>query len=213
MNLEGCVIIDTGSPVSFHQSGAITFAGEVHKCARSIPGVDPNAMSEELNQKILGLIGMDIMTKYDNIVFDYHSGQITIDAVIDDRCLSVIPSYNIMGASAVDLLIEGKTARMFMDTGAPTSYISPQFIIGQSALEHVHDYHPFYGEFWSDTYQLTTKIQGNDVKMNFGTLPAILQRPINMMGADGVIGYDLFSRFKLMYKQGNWFFVNKNSND
>ena len=207
INLEGCVIIDTGPPMSFHRSGVITFAGTEHICTRTLPGIDTTTLSNELDQHVVGLIGMDIMSKYGSIIFDYPNCQLLIGYDIDETTQTLLPSGNIMGASYIDLTIEGKNAQLFMDTGAPTSYISSSFTNGHEELETTHDYHPFYGEFISKTYELTIKVNGQSEKIIFGNLPSILQMPISMTGADGVIGYDFFNNHRLLYKQSKWFIL------
>lgn len=205
INLEGCIIIDTGSPMSFHKSGIIRFAGLNHNCSRTLPGIDIEAISKAIDQHVIGLIGMDIMGKYENVIFDYQNNQMLFNDNINYDMLISLPSGNIMGATYVDLMIEGKIARMFMDTGAPTSYISSSFTTGHSSLEKVYDYHPFYGEFTSETYKLTTEVNEHKEIMIFGNLPSVLQMPISMMGADGVIGYEIFKSHKLLYKQSKWY--------
>lgn len=122
---EGYVIVDTGSPSSYHESGQITFGGVNHACSTSMIGVDSRALSAEVGLPVVGLVGMDIMNTCNHIFFDYTNAQITVDDDRRDVSDAIpLPSGSIMGVPYIDIPVENRRARVFLDTGAP-SRISP----------------------------------------------------------------------------------------
>ena len=208
INQEEGIIIDTGSPVSFHQSGKVSFGGKEFQCSKSILGMDQEALHEVFDLPIAGLIGMDILGQFDNLVFDYANHSILCDANLDEYDLLAMPSGAVMGIPYVDLKIADTNSRVFIDTGAPISYISDSYVMHSTAKDRLCDYHPIYGEFWTDIFDLQVEIEGETVTMQFGKLPAGLHVLLQLTGADAVIGYELLSRYTWVL-QGSHSYVMK----
>lgn len=57
------IIIDTGSPKSFHTSGRIVAARECCDVPSSLPGLSAVYLTEKIGCEIKGLLGMDIYYK------------------------------------------------------------------------------------------------------------------------------------------------------
>ena len=210
-NEDGFVIVDTGSPMSFHRSGRLSFGGISHACSTSIIGVNVDALSEESGLNVTGLLGMDIMNKYDNVLFDYRNSQIIVnDDRIDESNMIMLPSGSIMGIPYTDISIEGRNARVFVDTGAPISYISDNYTNGLTSKDRLHDYNPALGEFWTEIYDVRVGIGADTHVMPFGNLSNLIQMSLSMVGIDGIIGYELFSRYQLLYQNRHLYICNNN---
>ena len=200
------VIVDTGSPLSYHKSGQLSFGGISHECQTSIIGVDGDALSEETGMHVVGLIGMDILNSCHNVLFDYGNAQIIVnDDQWDESNLTPLSSGTKMSIPYIDILIEGKKARVLVDTGAPISYISEAYTNGLPIKDRLHDYNPALGKFLTDVRDAKVEIGTNTHVMPFGNLPSHVHMLLKLMGADGVIGYELFSRYELLYQNRQWY--------
>jgi hypothetical protein len=71
VDAEQQLIVDTGSPVSFHSSGMINLCGESIAVKTSIPGVSADYLSSKVGTRIDGLLGMDIIHRYP-LMIDLH---------------------------------------------------------------------------------------------------------------------------------------------
>ena len=55
------LLVDTGSPLSFHENGIIHIGDEVIPVATSLMEVDSTYVSDKVGQPVSGLLGMDII--------------------------------------------------------------------------------------------------------------------------------------------------------
>ena len=54
------VLIDTGSPLSFHSDGVIALGGETFNVPTSLMGTGSDYVTENVGTDVNGLVGMDI---------------------------------------------------------------------------------------------------------------------------------------------------------
>ena len=199
-------VVDTGSPLSYHESGQLSFGGTIHDCQTSIVGVDGDRLSGEVGLPVAGLLGMDIINKHNSVCFDYGNARIIVD---DDRLeesdITPLPSGRIMNTPYIDISIEGRRARVFVDTGAPISYISNSYTNGLASINRLHDYNPAFGDFMTDIFEVNVNIGTDTHVMHLGNLPALIQMSLGLVQVDGIIGYELFSRYAVLYRDGEWF--------
>lgn len=210
---EQLLLIDTGSPLSFHKSGRILLGGEEISVPTSIMGVTDDYLTQKVGCEIHGIIGLDIINQYhtlisikDNLMF------INDDAVYREKLRRAVPGGPIGGIIGVEMSINGRVARMLVDTGAKISYIKKEFVEGLNIKDIVEDFSPYIGDFKTPVYSCQTELlssNGNVIAsymQDYGEMPQIVLMTIEMVKMDGIIGFDLFKKFRLQLKQGEIYF-------
>lgn len=69
----------------------------------------------------------------------------------------------------------------------------------------MQDYNPVLGKFRTDIYEVRVGIGADTHVMSFGNLSTPVQMALKLVGIDGIIGYELFSRYGLLYQGGRWY--------
>jgi len=195
------LLVDTGSPSSFHQSGQMTLCEETFPVPKSLMGVDADYISRQLHVSVKGLIGMDYISVHP-MSLDVSAGLLTFDC--DETGWIPLKSATIPGAVLLTINVCGKPANVILDTGAPVSYISPKFTAGREPLCTVNDFSPFHstGTFETEVFSLPCSIAGQDFYMRLGNLPEGLGMMLSMLGADGAVGMDMLRHFKVLISEG-----------
>lgn len=210
---EQLLLIDTGSPLSFHKSGCIFLGGEEISVPTSIMGVTDDYLTQKVGCEIHGIIGLDIINKYptlisikDNLMF------INDDAVYREKFRRVVPCGPIGGIIGLEMCVNGRMARMLVDTGAKISYIKNEFIEGLDVKEVADDFSPYIGDFKTRLYSCQTELLSSNGSVidsyiqDYGEMPQIILKTIEMVRMDGIIGIDLFKKFRLQLKHGEIYF-------
>ena len=213
INDEQNVLIDTGSPLSFHQSGQIVLGNETFNVPSSVLGVTSEYLSQKVGKEINGLVGMDILNK-NPIMISLKDKMMFIndDAVYREKLRRAVPGGPIGGIIGVEMSINGRVARMLVDTGAKISYIKKEFVEGLNIKDIVEDFSPYIGDFKTPVYSCQTELlssNGNVIAsymQDYGEMPQIVLMTIEMVKMDGIIGFDLFKKFRLQLKQGEIYF-------
>lgn len=205
---EQHLILDTGSPTSFHSSGVINLSGEDISVGTSIVGVCSYYLSSNVGTSINGLVGMDIIHRY-SLLVDARCGYLFID---DDAVYSrSFKSFDLgplaQGLIAIEMRVNNIPVRMIVDTGAPVSYIKESIVKGLVSNGEVNDFHPFMGDFKTETYQcvVDSVVDGKQYNQTFGVLPNLLSMTLAMLQVDGIIGVDLFKRYRIQIRDGKLF--------
>ena len=134
------------------------------------------------------------------------------DAVYREKLRRAVPGGPIGGIIGVEMSINGRVARMFVDTGAKISYIKKEFVEGLNIKDIVEDFSPYIGDFKAPLYSCQTELlssNGNVIvsyMQDYGEMPQIVLMTIEMVKMDGIIGFDLFKKFRLQLKQGEIYF-------
>lgn len=156
---EQLLLIDTGSPLSFHKSGRILLGTEEISVPTSIMGVTDDYLTQKVGCEIHGIIGLDIINQYhtlisikDNLMF------INDDAVYREKLRRAVPGGPIGGIIGVEMSINGRVARMLVDTGAKISYIKKEFVEGLNIKDIVEDFSPYIGDFKTPLYSCQTEL-------------------------------------------------------
>ena len=192
------VLVDTGSPVTIGKENSFDFLGEKYVCHTAFLGKDINSISQLMNYDIDVLMGMDIMEKY-YIRTDYQQQQITFsdEPFSVDQMFST-PITRMMGAVCIDLVIDGNTVKVALDTGARISYIDQAFTEGKHPIDERDDFNPAIGHFQTPIFEIEATVGDSSFPVNFGVLPPILAMPLQMIGISGAIGFDLFNVFTVV---------------
>jgi hypothetical protein len=194
------VLLDTGSPLSFHSNGIIALGGESFNVPTSLMGTDAGYVSNNVGVPIDGLVGMDILGC--GVLIDVPAGRIVFGESTEGR--TRVPSQSFFGYLSADMDIRGRRARMLIDTGAPTSYVAPSMTDGLPTLDTVTDFNPMVpgGTFSTPIFEFTASFAGQEFTMRAGYLPTILSAPLAIIGIDGIVGMELLKRQSLLIADG-----------
>ena len=200
------ILVDTGSPISFHPLGVLHIGENDIPVSKRIPGVTTTYLSEKVGLEINGLIGMDIINSFP-VLISLKNGFFFLD---DDAEYAthfhMFPLPPIAGGLiAVTLQVNHRKANMIVDTGAKISYIHPIFTSGMESCGSRDDFSPYVGNFKTETYmcEVNTLICSTNNRVYsqlFGTPPEIISMTLQQLNVDGIIGIDLFKRFRLQIR-------------
>ena len=202
------LILDTGSPESFHPSGIIKWCGEDLPVKTSLTGVRADYLRTHVGANIDGLVGMDIIHRYPMLV-DLRCGAVSIgdDAIYDRSLEHVELEPHAQGLIAVKMMVNNREVRMILDTGAPISYINNYIVDGMESEGEINDFHPLIGDFHTLTYRCEVVPMTTEkpyVQM-FGVAPSMLSMMLMLLRVDGIIGVDLFKRYRIQIRVGKLF--------
>lgn len=199
------IILDTGSPLSFHKSGAICI-GERLEVPISLPGISCNYLSEKIGCDVYGLIGMDIISRFATLISVKDGFVFFNDDVKNyDR---FVRCHNNSGLLCINLKINGRIAKMIVDSGAKVSYINNGYVAGVVEESCAYDYSPYIGDFQTSLYNCKTELLvcGITYEQQYGTPPPLLANILSQFGVDGIIGIEFFKRFRIQIKGGEMYF-------
>ena len=199
------ILVDTGSPVSFHKSGNLVLGDTRINVFSSLPMLSTEFLSEKIGCQIDGLIGMDLMNKVPTSI-RLNDGILVYD---DDASYSIqfqMSPLPIManGLLAIRMSVNHKEVKMVVDTGAQISYIREEFISGLELDKTMDDFSPYNSSFKTDTYicETDTLIGHATFPQRFGIPPKEILSILDLFQADGIIGIDLFRRYDLQIRDG-----------
>lgn len=197
------ILIDTGSPLSFHPSGSLVLRDNKLSVPTSIPSVSTQYISENVGCKIHGLLGMDIINRMP-VLFSLKNGFMLLDD--DAGYFNRFKMYPISplagGLVAITIMVNGRKANMIIDSGAPISYIHRSFVSGLESVGIMDDFSPLYGNFKTETFvcEVDTLTDQETYSQRFGIPPQNVSITFDMLHVDGVIGIELFKRYRLQFK-------------
>jgi len=151
INSDGDILlVDTGSPASFHENGSIHLGGEVFPVATSLMGVDSAYVADKVGQPVSGLLGMDIIGRL-GMKIDIPGGKLTFSPSTDG--MNRVPSGWGLGYMSMEMTLDGRPAKVILDTGAPTSYVSESITAELTPVGRVTDFNPLVP---GDTFETLT---------------------------------------------------------
>ena len=98
----------------------------------------------------------------------------------------------------VELSIDNRNLKFFLDTGAKLSYLSASLTTNYQSIGTEEDFYPGVGKFQTDCFEIPTSLGESSFVVKYGNLPTLLQMTLLMGGTDGIIGSDFFNTFKVM---------------
>ena len=200
--VDGILLVDTGSPMSFHENGLIRLGGEEFPVPTSLMGVDSSYIAEKVGVHVSGLLGMDIISRT-GMKIDIPGRQITLSPSTDG--MNRVPSRTGMGYMSIEMFVAGKPANVILDTGAPTSYVARMYTEGLTPIGQVTDFNPLVpgDTFETPVFEFPASFAGNEFTMKAGHLPGSLQMMLSVLGVDGVVGMELLKRFPVAIADGS----------
>jgi len=198
------LVLDTGNPASFAENRNISIADRDFPCGKNMMMVDCAYLSRQLGCEIHGMIGNDILKQF-CIKFDYANKSVHFSPVSIEPAegAAQLPLTLIMDVPSVSMSVEGTQLNCFVDTGAKLGYMPEELCQGRQQQGVVNDFFPMVGEFQTRTYRLDSSIGDQSFSGTYGNLPAMLNFTLSMVGIEGIVGYDFFSRFCVTLDQPN----------
>lgn len=205
--IESCgdmLLVDTGSPMSFHENGRMTLCGQTFNVPRSLMNVDAGYASRQVGAPVKGFVGMDFISAHPMSI-DVERGVLAFDC--DTAGWEPVRTFPLPGAVCIELEVGGTPAKVILDTGAPVSYISQEFTSGCNPVGTVTDFSPFHAgdTFETPVYDLPCSLAEHDFRMQFGNLPKGLSVMVSLLGADGAVGMDLLRHVRILMADGKAF--------
>jgi hypothetical protein len=194
------LLIDTGSPVSFANRD-IVINGTKYHVSRDLKGDTAEQLSEKIGFRIDGLIGADILQQYDFAV-DYCRKTLVFGSGLDPEGAR-IPLHSVMGFPyGINLDFQGHSLSCYLDTGASISHLPLKNNAALTYLEEYQDFNPVLGKFTTPLYEGEVSIGNSKLPVRVGKPVQLLESMLSLMGVDGVLGIDLFRRFRVTFKSG-----------
>jgi hypothetical protein len=199
-DLNNTILVDTGSSITICKNPYISFMGQTYEARTSVFGNDIDEFSKLLGHDIDVLMGLDILEQF-SLLINYKSKKIVFsqEQIHLDKSTSLPMSKDQTGALLVTIVIEGKKYNLAIDTGAKISYINRNATEGCTAIDTRLDFSPMIGRFKTPIFEKDVMLADKGFIVSFGNLPNALEIPLTMMGIDGVIGYDLFNKFVVLF--------------
>ncbi len=193
LEVAGAVwLVDTGAPVSFGAREAFTLAGEVFQLSRHHRGLSVEALSGFVGVECAGLLGVDVLGRFD-FLLDAPRGVATISTADLEHRGAIVELDDIMGVPIVSARVGGADHRMFLDTGAPLSYLQREALAAFPSAGRAADFHPSVGQFQTETHSVEVALAGVDFTLRCGVLPEALGASLLPTGIAGIIGSAVFA--------------------
>ena len=211
---RGVILIDTGSPASFHKEGCIEINGRKHNVQTSYMGVSASYISNKIGREVSGLLGMDIINLYEMWI-DVRNVSHALGEVwfFDPDESKPHKGANVMGIPICEVEVGGNKVKLLFDTGAPISYLSDKYINCAPICDVVRDFSPLMGgeEYSVNRHTVSTTfhgfLSGDEVHdVAYGQMPMQLSMLLNMLNVDGIIGCDLIEKFRIVVDRGELYF-------
>lgn len=197
-------VLDTGSPYSFSEKEKVNIKDKTYTVLKNFSGTDTAYLKRHVDDRIKGLIGMDIITD-SNYHFDY--GNLTLQ-ISDD-----LNSFDTHDHLLIDL--KGKKSypeifihtgekqvKAIVDTGAKFSYAVDDLISGLDHVGDEEDFSPILGmlnssRYHSFSYEALGKRFEHDIFFNRN-----VARAIGLLGFPILLGYDFLSAHPVTFYAG-----------
>jgi hypothetical protein len=192
-------LLDTGSPGSFGASTELQLSGAAIALATSYRGLDAAALTRQLQVPCVGLLGADVLSRFDH-VFDLPAGRLDVSDEPIAHEGRAVHLDEFMGIPILDVRLAGSEYRMLFDTGARYCYLQSGSLVDRPVGERVTDYYLGIGTFQAETHLVELDIGGEAIALCCGRLPESLGAALMLLGVDGIIGNEL-----LMNRQAGYF--------
>ena len=202
-NEQTTILIDSGSPVTFHQQNQVNFEGSNYLAHIDKQGINVNVISTLAGIDITTLLGADIMSQY-KICLDYNNLTIAFEPLayeIEEGDKINVEKFmgNLM---LLPVQINGQSVLGYLDTGAKLSYASNQLTNGLAANENLEaDFYIGLGAYETNTFNTNATLSnGFTYEGKFGgQLPAQLASSFFGGQKQAIIGSDFFHACKKVW--------------
>ncbi len=188
LELDGDLwLYDTGAPASFGEPDAISLLDTRYAVDDEYMGLTARALSDSTGVQCAGLLGTDILTRFDHII-DCDEKTVAITSGDFECCGKALPLSSFMGIPVLTARIAGQEYRMFFDTGAQFSYFQDESLSDFPACGKVTDFYPGFGLLETDTHLVDVCLDDVAFTLRCGALPGVLGAALMMADTRGIIG-------------------------
>ena len=202
--IEGkSVLIDSGSPVTIGDEAQWFFLNEVRELKKDFGGVNAAYLTHEVGTGVDILLGTDILKEF-FVTINLFDGLIRFSRQPLLHGGMRIPFTSLMGTPIVPATIAGVDQHMIIDTGAKLTYVNKALSAGAVSTGTEKDFYVTLGSFETPVYELPVILGGQKMTLRCGILPPFLDQGIQLAGAKGIIGTELYKHFvvSLAYPAG-----------
>lgn len=191
-------MLDTGAPTSFGIGSSIRLCEESFAIPGNFLGVDADVLSTLLGVPTDGIIGADILGRFDCLM-DSESEKVTFardELSCEGTCIEL---DDVLGVPVIQVVLDDQPRRMFFDTGAQLSYFQGASLRSFPSAGSFSDFFTGYGQFDTDTYLVEISVGTLRQVMRFGQLPGILGMTLTLAGVEGIIGNEIMKDRRVGY--------------
>ncbi len=185
-------LLDTGSPQSFGSAGLVEIGGQSMSFPGSYMGLDAHALSGLVHSRVDGLLGADVLGRFD-LRIDVAGGVVewSLEEMAPEG--DQLPLAFVMGVPVVEVVIGGRTAAMFFDTGAQVSYWQDESLFDYEPGGDFSDFYPGFGGFDTHTWMAPMRFGSVVKNLRCGALPGLLGETLMLAGAEGIVGNEVLA--------------------
>ena len=187
---EGCLIIDTGSPISLGPDIPVRVLGSVVQLNSNFGSCAWTEIQQSLPFDAVGLIGVDAFS--DAVLgFDVANNTLArLDVSIDGD-----ETPFVMGSPVIHCQIGEDRLSCVLDTGAGLSYLrSDETAVFGQALGRQHDFHPMLGKFEVETVACMLVMGDHSLTETFGIATAELRQLMDAANIDAILSTTFFQQ-------------------
>ena len=143
-----------------------------------------------LGETVAGIIGADIINRYDHII-DLKNNVLTVS---DGDLTSAGTAQQLdffMGVPMLSAKVGNTPCKLFFDTGAQISYYQGAIPSNAPSAGTLKDFFPLVGEFKTETYMIPAEFSGIRHTIRFGKLPGMMGMALQMAGVSGILGNEV----------------------
>ncbi len=191
-------LLDTGSPSSFSERSELNLADRSFAVGRSYFGLDAQQLSEMVGEHCIGLIGSDVLQAFDCLI-DLPRRQMQLSVEPMQLAGRSVAIELFMGIPTIEVDVEGRSCRMFFDTGAQISYWQDEDLCRFPPTGTLSDFYPGWGSFQTETFAVPMRLADKDFTVRCGRLPGLLGQSLLLAGTQGILGNAILCDRALLY--------------
>jgi hypothetical protein len=183
-------VYDTGADSTFGNQ-PVNLLGPAEEIQSHYAGQFSAAdISGFLDETVAGIIGADIINRYDHII-DLKKNILTVS---DGNLTSVgtaQPLDFFMGVPMLPAKVGNTPCNLFFDTGAQISYYQGDAPSNAPDADTLQDFFPLIGEFETPTKMIPIELTGVQHTIRFGKLPGMMGMALKMADVSGILGNEV----------------------
>lgn len=191
VELDGALwVYDTGADSSFGNRST-GLLGQKEDIAELYAGqFSAEDISGFLGETVAGIIGADIINRYDHII-DLKANRLTVsDGDLTSEGF-VQPLELFMGVPILKANFGGAPHSLFFDTGAQISYFQGTAPADAVEAEDLEDFFPTIGPFRTHTKYIKVGLNGLSHTLRCGKLPGMMGMALSMANVSGILGNEV----------------------
>jgi hypothetical protein len=201
------VLVDTGSPISLGKHKTFSLMGKTIRLQPEIREINVDMLSDFIGCRIDVLLGGDFLglmpftIDFPGYVIRFYDRPVRFQG-------TTLKADLIAGVPLVEVSIAGRSATLFLDTGAKITYLSAPLVRGYRSVGKISDFYPPLGLFQTTRHEVPVSIAGKDIMLLAGKTPKGLNdyieafNQITGRSVQGILGNDLYYHFRVHFDLG-----------